>query len=62
MRTQLQPKKTKVSLYILAFTMAAKELYALYTTNKTEHFSFKRGCVIQVAKWFKEDWLVVLQY
>ena len=29
-------------------------------TNKMEHFSFKSGCTIRVAKHLKEDWLTVL--
>ena len=35
---------------------------ALYITNKTEHFSFKSGRALQVAKLIKEDWPIVLQY
>ena len=44
MRRQLQPKKTNPS----------------FPTNKTKRFSFKSGCVIQVAKHLKEDWFTVL--
>ena len=33
----------------------------LYITNKTEHFSFKSGRALQVAKLIKEDWPIVLQ-
>ena len=33
----------------------------LYITNKTEHFSFKSGHAMQVAKLIKEDWVIVLQ-
>ena len=33
----------------------------LYITNKTEHFSFKNGCTVRVAKLIKEDWPIVLQ-
>ena len=32
--------------------------YALYITNKTERSRFKSGCVIQVMKHLKEDWIV----
>ena len=39
-----------------------KALYAQYITNKTEHFSFKSGCVVQVVEHLKEDWLVALQF
>ena len=42
--------------------MAAKALYALYTTNNIERFSFKIGCVVRVAKRLKENWLLVLRY
>ena len=35
-------------------------LYALYITNKVGRFSFKSGCVIQVAKRLKEDWFIVV--
>ena len=54
MRPHLQAKKTKVRLY-----KQQKAFYALYITSKTEHFSFKRGCVVWKAKHLKEDWLVV---
>ena len=37
----LQLKKTKVHKVILAINMAGKALDALYTTNETEHFSFR---------------------
>ena len=32
----------------------------LLTNNETECLSFISGCVIQVAKCLKENWLVVL--
>ena len=32
----------------------------LYITSKTEHFSFKSGCVIRVAKRLQEDCFIVL--
>ena len=56
----LKLKKTKVRKVVLAINMAGKALDALYTTNKTEHFSFRSGCVVLVAKCLKEDWFVVL--
>ena len=40
MRTQLQPKKTKVRPY-KPLIWQQQALYALYTTNKMERFSFK---------------------
>ena len=44
---QLQPKKTKVRLYLLL----VKQLREF--TNKTEHSSFQSGCVIRVVKHLK---------
>ena len=35
-------------------------LYTLHITNKAEHFSFKSGCVVRVAKCLKEDWFIGL--
>ena len=34
----------------------------LYIANKMERFSFKSGCVVQVAKGLKEDWFIMLQW
>ena len=44
MRCQLQPKKTKVTLYY----QPQKAFYPPFIANKTEHFNFKNGCVIRV--------------
>ena len=38
-----------------------KAFNQFYITNKTEHFSFKSGHAMEVAKLIKEDWPVVLQ-
>ena len=35
-------------------------LNQLYITNKMEHFSFKSGRAMQVAKLIKEDWPIVI--
>ena len=41
-RHQSQPKKTKVRLlYLLISQEKGSPSYALYNTNKMEHFSFK---------------------
>ena len=48
MHCQLQLKKAKVRLHVLAIYIAAKTFYLPFITNKTEHFSFKSGCVVQV--------------
>ena len=34
----------------------------LYITNRMEHFSFKCGHAMQVAKLIKEDWLRYITY
>ena len=44
MHCQLQPKKTKVRPYY-PFIKLQKTFYLFFITNKTEHFSFKSGCV-----------------
>ena len=66
MHTQLQPKKIKIGrityVAVICVVWQQKALYTLYTTIKTERFSFKTGCVIQVVKHLKEDWLLVLWY
>ena len=56
----LFPKKSKVMLY-LPFITRSKPFNQLYITNKTEHFSFKSGRAVRVAKLIKEDWPIVLQ-
>ena len=43
---QLQPKKTKVTL--LSEYITTKDIYLPFITNKTEHTSFKSGCVVRV--------------
>ena len=43
---ELLPKKTKT----LAVHLLLKGIYWLYNANKTEHFSFKIGRVMQVAE------------
>ena len=43
----VQPKKNKVTLYHLRI-LQQKTLYPPFITNKTERFSFKSGCVIEV--------------
>ena len=45
---QLLAKRSSAALP--AVNVAAKMLYLLYITNKTEHFSFKSGCVMQVME------------
>ena len=61
-RHQSQPKKTKVRLlYLLISQEKGSPSYALYNTNKIEHFSFKIGCVIWVVKRLKEDLFIVLR-
>jgi len=47
-RHQLQPKKTKVRLY-MPFILQQKTFYPSFITNKTKRFSFKIGCVVWVA-------------
>ena len=59
MRPHLQLKKTKVGLY-LPLILQQRASYALYIANKTEHFSFTSGCVVQVAKHLKEDCFIGL--
>ena len=59
MRPQLQRKKTKVGLY-LPLILQQKASYALYITDKTEHFSFTSRCVVRVAKHLKEDCFIGL--
>ena len=63
MHHQLQPKKPKATTCIKAalvvFT-ATKDKYPPFITNKTEHISFKSGCVLQVAKHLKGGWFIVL--
>ena len=34
-------------------------LKVLYITDKTEHLSFRSGCVIRVTKRSQEDWFIV---
>jgi len=34
----------------LAISIATKEFYALYITNKMERFSFESKCAVRVAK------------
>ena len=46
---------SKRSNAVLAIDIAAKGVYTLYITNKTECFSFKSGCVVRLAKLLKED-------
>ena len=38
--------------------IAAKEV--LPALHKPKHISFKSGCVVQVEKYLKGDWLIVL--
>ena len=60
MHRQLKPKKAEVRLYQL-FIWQQKTFYLSFVANKTMHISFKSGCVVQVAKHLKGDWLIVLQ-
>ena len=46
---------------VFAVHIAVKPFNQLYITNNTEHFSFKSGHAMCVAKLTKTDWLVVLQ-
>ena len=58
---QLQPKNPKaIKAVFNVIITAVKVLYELYITNKTEHFSFKSGCVVWVTKCLKEDWFIGL--
>ena len=59
MRPHLQPKKTKVRL--IYSTKGVMRALHYYITTKTEHFSFRSGCVIRVAKHLKKDWFIVLR-
>ena len=49
-RHQLQPKKTKVRLYLLLM-LQQKVAYVLYITNKIERNRY----IVRVAKHLKED-------
>ena len=44
----------------LGFYIVTKDVLAALITKKTQHISFKGGCVIRVAKHLKEDWFIVL--
>ena len=44
---------------MLAVHFTVKAFNQLYITNKMEHFSFKSGRAVQVAKLIKEDWPIV---
>ena len=44
---------------VFAIYYMVKGVIQLYTTNKTERFSFKSGCAMQVAKLIKQDWLIL---
>ena len=47
---------------ILAADVAAKGImHTFYYSNKTEHFSFKSGCVVQVVKHLKEGRFIALR-
>ena len=60
MCSQLQPTKTKVTLYFPF--IPAKGVFPLFITNKMECISFKSGCVVvRVVKNLKGDWFVVLR-
>ena len=37
-----------------------KTFYMPFITNKTEHISFKSGCVIRVVKHLNRDWFIAL--
>ena len=50
----LSPKED-LNCAVLAINIAAKAFFVLYITYKTEHFSFKSGCVVRVAKHIKDD-------
>ena len=52
MHTWLQPKKLKYA--VLVVSIAAKAVYALYVTNKTECSSFESGYVVRMTKHLKE--------
>ena len=49
-----------VALVTKSEILQEKVLYALYIPDKTAHFSFKSGCIVQVMKGLKEDWFIVL--
>ena len=46
---------------IYPLILQQKVFYVPNITNKMEHFSFKSGRIILVAKRLMEDWFVVLQ-
>ena len=46
--------KGEQSNAMLAIHLSLKGIYQLYSTNKTEHFSFKSGYAVQIAKLIKE--------
>ena len=48
-----------MQLYNL-FYQTGSHSYKLYITNIMGHFTFKYGCVIQVAKGLMLDWFTVL--
>ena len=52
MHPQLTAKKDKGKA-VLAVNIAAKGVICAVITNRTEHFSFKCGCLVQVAKYLK---------
>ena len=47
-RRQLQPKKTKVTLYYCLYSSKICFTHPSLLRNKTKHFSFKSRCVIRV--------------
>ena len=56
--------KEHLGMAVLVINIAAKGVirtYVLYITKKTEHFSIKSGCVVQVVKRLKEEGIIVLQ-
>ena len=55
---ELLLKNSKVMLYF-PLSLQKSPFNQLY--NKMEHFNFKSGCVVRVAKLIKEEWLIVLQ-
>ena len=46
---------------MLAIYFTVKAVNQLYITNKMEHFSFKSGRAMRVAKLIKDNWPIVLQ-
>ena len=49
-----------VKLAVKKIYITVKDILSAINADKTEHFSLKRVCVIQVVKHLNENWLIVL--